>query len=83
MTYWWGWVDVYEGGKTEVSEYNKETGVALEVTGYTVPDNVAEVMALIDLLPDEVYLKGGSHKSEFSDLTTYYINYVDIQTEGE
>ena len=82
----WGWVDKFRDGSFKVGEYRTHRERKLsgeECTGKVVPENVAEVMALIDLLSPSTKLPGGSHKDLFSQRSTYFINLTDLQTEGE
>ena len=76
---------MYDDGRLEVGEYAKQEigDSARGITGQVAPENVAELMALVDLLPQNTKLPGGSHKDVHSRHTTYFINRTDLQTEGE
>ena len=89
MTICWGWVDRFSDGSFKVGEHKvheerKRSGD--EYTGKVVPDNVAEIMALVDLLPDGASLPGGSYKESYDTLEfecTYFITTDDLKPQGE
>ena len=87
MYVYWGWVTVGENGECDVGDYLKlnsnESGNT--VTGHEVPDEVLEIMALTDLLPDYTKLKGGSWKGGRDEKGNqwYYIGVEDLKPQAE
>ena len=80
MSKFWGWVERREDGGFDVGEYSKQnydqTGGT--ITGHKVPEDVLELMAVLDLT-DGSKLPGGSHKGWKS----YFISHKDLKTQEE
>ena len=86
MSKWWGWVDIFRDGTIAVGQRSKQPyGDTLMPTGDVAPENVAEVMTLVDLLPPNTKLPGGSRKTNHNYIAavTYFIAKEDLQTNGE
>ena len=79
MSKFWGWVHRGVDGNIDVACFT-------DLVADTLPDNVLEVMAVLDMMPEGSKLQGGSVRDKWNTkpfLATYYIHEEDLKPQEE
>ena len=79
MSRFWGWVERRDDGNIDIACFT-------DLAANTLPDNVLEVMAVLDMMPEGSKLQGGSVRDKWNTKAfsaTYYINEEDLKPQDE